>query len=261
MHKTLDPIKLVIVEDEPISATYLKKHIKDTGIECKVVAEMAKTTEAAAFFTTNNDYDLVFMDIQLEDGDCFKILNNVSIEKPIVFCTTFDTYALKAFKYNSIDYLLKPLNKEAVQEAIKKYQALRRNHDSSHLARMDKMIETMAPTAYKKRFLVRSGNKLKLVQISDVVCFYSNGGDTRLIDKNGGEHLIDFTMERLERLADPASFFRINRKMTINMDYIHSVEDYFNNRLMVKMLKKVPFDLVVSRNRAKEFKFWLKGIA
>ena len=108
---------------------------------------------------------------------------------------------------------------------------------------------------------MRSGNKLQLILIDNVVCFYSNEGDTRLIENNGNEHVIDFTMERLEKIVNPQSFFRINRKMSVNIDYIHSVEDYFNNRLKIRMQKKVPFDLVVSRNRVKEFKIWLKGIS
>jgi DNA-binding LytR/AlgR family response regulator len=244
-----------------VSSKYLKKQIQDTGIKHKVVAEITKANAAIDFFSTNNDYDLVFMDIHLEDGDCFQILNSVTIEKPIIFCTTFDTYAIKAFKYNSIDYLLKPVKKDAVEIAFKKYHSLIKTQDNSHLERMDKMMETIAPTDYKKRFLVRSGNKLQLILIDNVVCFYSNEGDTRLIENNGNEHVIDFTMERLEKIVNPQSFFRINRKMSVNIDYIHSVEDYFNNRLKIRMQKKVPFDLVVSRNRVKEFKIWLKGIS
>ncbi|WP_339337959.1 MULTISPECIES: LytR/AlgR family response regulator transcription factor [unclassified Croceitalea] len=261
MNNTLDPIKLVIVEDEPISSTYLKKQINDIGIDYQVVAEIARTTDATAFFTSNKDYDLVFMDIHLEDGDCFKLLNEVTIEKPIVFCTTFDSYALKAFKYNSIDYLLKPVNKDDVEIALKKYLSLKKIEDNSHFERMDKMMETIAPTEYKERFLVRKANKLKLVHTDDVVCFYSNEGDTRLIEKNGSEHIIDYTVERLEKLMNPKYYFRINRKMCININYLHSVEDYFNNRLKIMMQKKMPFDLIVSRNRAKGFKVWLKGIS
>lgn len=201
------------------------------------------------------------MDIHLQGGDCFKILNRINIDKPIIFCTTFDTYAIQAFKYNSIDYLLKPVTKEIIELALKKYQSLKKNSDNSYIERMDKMMDSIAPTQYKKRFLIRQANKLKLVKTDDIVCFYSDEGDTRLIEKNGSEHIIDFTMERLENLVNPNNHFRINRKMTINIDYIHSVEDYFNNRLKVKMQKKIPFDLVVSRNRVRKFKAWLKGIS
>jgi len=102
---------------------------------------------------------------------------------------------------------------------------------------------------------------LKLISVNDVVCFYSDEGDTRLIENNGCEYIIDYTMERLEKLVNPENYFRINRKMAINIDYIHSVEDYFNNRLKIKLQKNVPFDFVVSRNRVREFKTWLKGIS
>lgn len=250
-----------MIEDEPISSSYLKKQIRDLGVKHRIVAEITSVNKAIEFFSSDKDYDLVLMDIHLEDGDCFQILNNVSVEKPIIFCTTFDTYAVKAFKYNSIDYIIKPVKKDALENALKKYLALKKLQDNSHLERVDKMMDYIAPTVYKKRFLVRSGNKLKLVLINQGVCFYSNEGDTVLIDNNGIEHIIDFTLERLEKILDPQCFFRINRKVTLSMDYIHSVEDYFNNRLIVKMQKKIPLDLVVSRNRVKDFKLWLKGIS
>lgn len=256
-----ETIKIVIVEDEPISSTYLKNLITQTSFKTEVVKEIDSVSEAISYFKENSSVDLIFMDIHLGDGTCFDILNTIGIEKPIIFCTTFDTYALQTFKYNSIDYIVKPAEQQGVENALKKHQLLLNNKDNSHLARMDKMMETIAATEYKKRFLVRSKNRLKLISVNDVVCFYSDKGDTRLIENNGCEYIIDYTMERLEKLVNPENYFRINRKMAINIDYIHSVEDYFNNRLKIKLQKKVPFDFVVSRNRVREFKTWLKGIS
>jgi len=256
-----EPFKIVIVEDEPISSAFLKNLISQTSFKTEVLKEIDSVSEAISYFKNNLSHDLIFMDIHLGDGTCWDILNAISVEKSIIFCTTFDTYAIQAFKYNSLDYIVKPAKNQDIENALKKYQLILKNQDNSHLERMDKMMETIAPTEYKKRFLVRSENRLKVIHIKDVVCFYSDEGDTRLIENNGSEYIIDYTMERLEKLVNPSSYFRINRKMTINIDYIHSVEDYFNNRLKIKLQKKVPFDFVVSRNRVKEFKTWLKGIS
>ena len=254
-------IKLVLIEDEPAYSLLLKKILEDINMDHTIVKEASTNKDALAFFQGTTDYDLVFMDIQLEDGYCFEMLNNITIEKPIIFCTSYDTHAIEAFKYNSIDYLLKPVKKEAVAAALKKYKKFQVNQDNSYLERIDKMISEIAPTEYKKRFLVRQASKLKLVNIDDIVCFYSDEGDTKLIEKNGTEYCIEYTMERLESLVDPKHFSRINRKVSINVNYLHSAEDYFNNRLKVKMQKEIPFDLVVSRNRVKDFKAWLKGVS
>ncbi len=256
-----EPIKIVIVEDEPVSSTYLKVLISQTPFKTEVVKQIESVPEAITYFKENLSADLIFMDIHLRGGTCFDILSTIGLEKPIIFCTTFDTYALQTFKYNSIDYIVKPAEPLDIENALKKHQLLQKNQDNSHLAQIDRMMETMAPTTYKKRFLVRIKNRLELTDIKDVVCFYSDDGDTKLVENNGSEHIIDYTMERLEKLVNPGDFFRINRKIAINIDYIHSVEDYFNNRLKIKLLKKLPFDFVVSRNRVREFKAWLKGIS
>ena len=238
----------------------MQKQIKKAGFEFQIIAEITNTVDAIRFFSTNTDYDLVFMDIRLQDGYCFKILDAITIEKPIVFCTTFDNYAIDAFKYNSIDYLVKPVKKEAVKTALEKYQFLKKLQENSSLEHNDELTKSLTPTTYKKRFLIRTRNKLKLIHTNNAVCFYSSEGDTNLIEKNGNTHVVDFTMERLDKVINPSCFFRINRKITINIDYIHCIEDYFNNRLKIKMEKDIPFDLIVSRNRVKDFKIWLKGI-
>lgn len=240
----------------------MQKQIEHTGFEYQVVAEIKSVAESIIFFSSNTDYDLIFMDIHLEDGNCFKILNEVLIEKPIIFCTTFDTYAIEAFKYNSIDYLIKPVKKESIEAALAKYWTLLRSKNYNSSDKIDKMMDFLALNQkHKKRFLVRKGNKQKLVKSQNILCFYSTEGDTKLIEQNGNEHIIDFTMERLEKLVNPTMFFRINRKIAINIDYIYSIEDYFNNRLKIRMEKNIPLDLVVSRNRVKDFKLWLKGVS
>ena len=258
MGKTL---KIVIVEDEPISSAYLKKLIRDTGIDHEIVAELDSIAECLIFFAEGGDYDIAFMDIHLGDGTCFELLNSLTIEKPIIFCTTFDSYAVEAFKYNSIDYILKPAKLEDINAALKKYWSFKKVDEDDYLARIGSMMQDLSPPNYKKRFLIRENNKLKLVDISHVACFYSDEGQTHLVDRSGKDYLIEFTLERLENLLNPEQFFRINRKVTISIDEIHSVEDYFNNRLKIRLNSRFNMDMVVSRNRVRDFKSWLKGVS
>ena len=123
------------------------------------------------------------------------------------------------------------------------------------------MVSSISTPKYKKRFLVRVRNKLRLITINQITCFYSDEGQTHLVDKSGNNHIIDYTLERLEELLDPEQFFRINRKITVSIDEIHSVEDYFNNRLKIRLNSRFKMDMVVSRNRVRDFKSWLKGVS
>ena len=129
------------------------------------------------------------------------------------------------------------------------------------MQRMGLMIESLNPRVYKKRFLIKSNNKMKLIEVAQIICFYSDEGQTHLVDKSGNDHKIDYTMERLEELLNPEQFFRINRKVAISINEIHSVEDYFNNRLKIRLNSRFSMDMVVSRNRVRDFKNWLKGVS
>lgn len=254
-------LKIVIVEDEPISSAYLKKLIRDTGIHHEIVGVLDSIAECLIFFGEQPSYDLIFMDIHLGDGTCFELLNSLTIEKPIIFLTTFDSYAIEAFKYNSIDYILKPAKLEDINAALNKYWSIKKVDEEDYMERMGLMVENLSPRSYKKRFLIRENNKLKLVDISQILCFYSDEGQTHLVEKSGNDHSIEYTLERLEDLLDPEHFFRINRKVTISIDEIHSVEDYFNNRLKIRLKNRFSMDMVVSRNRVKDFKSWLRGVS
>ncbi|MET1260231.1 LytTR family DNA-binding domain-containing protein [Flagellimonas sp. DF-77] len=259
--KNENNLGIVIVEDEPISSEYLKKLIRDTGVDHHIVQNLDSVSDAMAFFAQKVDFDLIFMDIHLGDGTCFDILNAVDVDKPIIFCTTFDMYAVQAFKYNSIDYILKPAKPVDIEKAIQKYRSLQKVEEEDYLLRIDKMMTSFIGTNYKKRFLVRKNHKLTLIHIDQVVGFYSEEGQTYLIEESENEHHVDFTLERLEEMLDPGQFFRINRKMIISINFLKSIEDYFNNRLKIKLTHKSSNDLIVSRNRVKEFKNWLKGVS
>jgi len=255
-------LKIAIIEDEPISRAYLKNLMDKTGIEHQIVQELDSVSDGLIFFAKNPELDLIFMDIRLGDGSCFDILKTIRIDTPIIFCTTFDTYAIEAFKYNSVDYILKPAKLGDIQAALNKFLAINRLGHTNYLLRTNQMIKSIKYPEFKTRFLIRKNNKLKLVDINTVNFFYSENGQTYLVEKSGNEHVVDYTLERLEALLNPAEFFRINRKMTVNINQIHSVEDYFNSRLKIRLQNgKKDLNYVVSRNRVKYFKNWLKGVS
>ena len=254
-----EDIRIVLVEDEPITGAYLQNLLQKSSFPCSVVKTLDSVHAAEEFFQSDTLYDLVFMDIHLGDGTCFDLLNGVRVDQPIVFCTTFDSYAIEAFRYNSLDYILKPAQLQDIENSLKKYKELQSNQRTEYLERMDQMMESLVNPSYKKRFLIRFKNKLTLMNIEQIMCFYSEEGNTFLLDTMGQSYPIDYTLDRLESLIDPRCFFRINRKTIICMDFIHSVEDYFNNRLKIRLSKKNELELVVSRNRVKPFKDWLKN--
>ncbi|MGD1945345.1 MAG: LytR/AlgR family response regulator transcription factor [Croceivirga sp.] len=258
MGKTL---RIVIVEDEPISSAYLKKVIRDSGIQHEIVGELDSIANCLIFFSEQPSYDIIFMDIHLGDGTCFELLNSLTIQKPIIFLTTFDSYAIDAFKYNSIDYILKPAKTDEIKNALNRYWSIKKTEEEEYLSRMGLMMDSLHPKSYKNRFLIRINNKMKILIVSQVICFYSDEGQTHLVDKSGNDHIVDYTLERLEELLDPEQFFRINRKVTISINEIHSVEDYFNNRLKIRLNSRFNMDMVVSRNRVRDFKNWLRGIS
>ena len=186
-----EPFKIVIVEDEPISTAYLKKMLKETGIEHQIVGELDSVSESMLFFGKNPYYDLVFMDIHLGDGTCFELLDAKVIEKPIIFCTTFDNYAIQAFKYNSIDYLLKPASQDDIDTAMDKFMNMKNNGEATYFERMDKMLSSLKEPRHKKRFLIKKDNHLELIEAKNIVYFYSEAGHTFLVNNKGEEFLVE----------------------------------------------------------------------
>lgn len=257
-------LKIVIIEDEPISEISLKKLIQNTGIDYEIISTLHSVANCLSFFDKPIEYDLIFMDIHLDDGTCFELLNQIVIEKPVIFLTTSDSYAIDVFKYNSIDYIIKPAKLEDIQNALKKYWFIKGVDNTEHISRIANMAQNVNSSSnYKKRFLIRIRNRLKIIGIDQIAFFYSEEGQTYLVDHSDKHYLIEFTIERLEYLLNPEHFYRINRKVIISITEIKTIEDYFNHRLKIKLSKSVnsSINLIVSRNRVKDFKNWLKGLS
>lgn len=252
--------RILIIEDEPFAADHLEILIQQLQADAKILAKLSTVRESIQWIKTHQEYDLIFTDIQLADGTCFEIFPEVEIKVPIIFTTAYDQYALRAFKVNSVDYLLKPIDKPALQAAFDKLERLRQEANPPPAfgpKQLQQLIQSMQP-AYKQRFAVKIGDHLKLVPTDQVLYFLSQHKLTYLVTKEGKKYPIQYTLQELEDLLNPKQFFRINRQMLLRDRAIEDVATISNSRLKVK----IPFSkaaVVVSRERCSDFKDWLDG--
>lgn len=252
-------MKVVIIEDEAFAAMRLKKMIQEYDPQIQIVAELESVAESVRWFKANPEPDLIFLDIHLEDDLSFAIFDQVNILSPIIFTTAFDEYAIKAFKLKSIDYLLKPIVHEELAAALKKYEHFSGlNRHAVDLQSLYNLITT-SEKKYRERFSISIGTKLKMVELSDTAYFFVLDKGTFLRTYQGHTYLIDYTLDKLEEMLNPVSFFRINRKYLINVASIVNMVSYSRGR--VKLELKPPaddeFDAIVSIDRSGEFKKWL----
>ncbi|WP_149276153.1 LytR/AlgR family response regulator transcription factor [Pareuzebyella sediminis] len=248
----------IIIEDEKPAARRLSRLLKDLEIEVSTMLHSVE--EAVVWFEKNKHPDLIFLDIQLSDGLSFEIFEAVEINSAIIFTTAYDEYALKAFKLNSIDYLLKPIDDEELAMAVKKYLSTDRRPKKLALDFEDikRLLVNPLEREYKKRFTARVGQHLKIINADEVECFYSENKGTYLATSEGRNYLLDTTLENLESELEPKSFFRVSRKFYVNIDHIKDIVSYTNSRLKVKLNRYQDQEIIVSRERVRDFKLWLE---
>ena len=250
----------LIVEDEYHAAKRLKELIEKNNPGSVCLAVIDSVEDAISWFNDNTAPDLAFFDIQLADGLSFDIFQKVNIDVPVIFTTAFDEYALKAFKTNSVDYLLKPIDEAELIVAIDKYKRYFEGGftpiDSGVISQL--MQKLNAPE-YIKRFLIKQGTSLSYVSMDDIAYFYSRDGLTFLVTQNNHKHNIDYTMEQVEDLVDPSTFFRINRKLITSARAVSLMSNYFNSRLKLTLQPAHTEDVIVSREKVKNYKAWMTG--
>jgi DNA-binding LytR/AlgR family response regulator len=251
---------VVIIEDEQHNMRMLAGMLQTLRPAWEVVATCESVKQSVAWLRSNPQPDLILMDIQLADGICFSIFDQVEVKSSIIFTTAFDNYAIQAFKVNSIDYLLKPIKEEDLEQALEKLEQLK-PADTTPPSLID-YSEILAAIRtgrkeYRKRFLITSGNKYFKLNAGEIACFISENKITTAITFTGEKHVVDFSLERLEEELDPDFFFRVDRRSIINIDIISRFEDYFGGKLIVKL--KPPFNekITVSRLKASAFKYWV----
>ena len=250
-------MNVIIIEDEKPAARRLSRLLADLNVE---VSTMLHSVEESINWFQNNEHpDLIFLDIQLSDGLSFEIFDVVEVHSAIIFTTAYDEYALQAFKLNSIDYLLKPIDDEDLEKAVKKYQLLKPEKKQLSLDFEDikKLLVNPVEREYKKRFTAKVGQHLKIINADEVECFYSENKGTYAATKDGRNYLLETTLENLETELSPETFFRVSRKFYINVNSIKDIVSYTNSRLKIKLNSFNEQEIIVSRERVKDFKFWL----
>lgn len=251
-------MNVIIIEDEKPSARRLQRML--TELDFKAETMLHSVEESIEWFQNNEHPDLIFLDIQLSDGLSFEIFEQVEVKSAIIFTTAYDEYALQAFKLNSIDYLLKPIDEDDLGKAVHKYKERLPKQEAVTLDFEDikKLLVNPIEREYKKRFSVKVGQHLKLINIDDIECFYSENKGTYLHTSEGRNYLLDTTLEQLENELEPQTFFRINRKFFININAIKDMVSYTNSRLQIKLNSYNEQEVIVARERVKDFKMWLE---
>jgi len=248
-------MKVLIIEDEDAAARRLQKMVKEIVPEAEI-KDPLDSVEAVLNWLQGNEWpDLIFMDIHLADGSSFEIFNHVQVEKPVIFTTAYDQYAIQAFKVNAIDYLLKPIKKQELEQAIGKYQKW------SGGAQMDyaQLARALQGEQYNKRFLIRIGQSIRVVEMKEAAYFYTESKITFVVTKEGKRYPLDYSLEKLEEMADPQHFFRINRQFIVNIDAIKEMYAYSKSRVKLGLAPSCDLDTVVSTERSPHFKKWLVG--
>lgn len=249
-------MKVVIIEDEQLTAQRLENMLRKYDATIDIQATLPSVAESVDWFKTNPDPDLVFMDIHLEDGQSFSIFETINLDVPVIFTTAYDEYMIKAFKVNSVDYLMKPLNYEELVQAIEKYKRLHAQHASPNLDTLIQSIQQKG-VSYKDRFLVSIGSRLRTIELPEIQYFYSAEKITFLVTKENQRFPIDYSLDKISSMLDPKLFFRINRQMMVKLSAIANIHVYPKGKLRVDLQPAMKEEVFVSLDRVVEFKEWL----
>lgn len=254
-------MKVLIVEDERLAAQRLQHLLMEYDPSVEVIGIAESISETVQLLKQQPHPDLLLLDIQLSDGHSFEIFKSVPFNKPIIFTTAYDQYAIDAFKLFSIDYILKPVTAEALGYALNKYRSISNNvflqTDYSLLA---KQLHREIGSSYKNRFLAKVGQRLFFVEVGDIAFFQADNKIVYLVDKDGNRFVIDYTLEKLEALLNPRDFFRLNRRFIVKVSAIEHIKPFYNSRLKLSVKGATTSEeMIISRERVSEFKAWAEA--
>jgi len=261
-------MNVFIVEDEELAVRKLTKLLQDVDPTLQIVGTAASVRASVSWLEANvpgqsSAPDLILMDIELADGQSFEIFEQTTVTAPVIFTTSYDEYALRAFKVNSIDYLLKPIKRHELEASLQKHRRLNATahaEPGSHMsidALVQQLRQQVAPAEHRRRFLVRHLSQWVPVDVSDIAYFYSEEGVSLFRTRSNQKFPVDYTLDELEAMLDPSHFFRANRQFIVDISSVQQIHPYFNNKLKLT-LKPAPDDeVLVSRERATEFKKWM----
>lgn len=255
-------MRILIIEDEELAAKRMIQLVKEIEPDAEIFGPLDTVVSAVEHLKANPSYDLMFLDIQLADGRSFSIFEAVKIETPVIFTTAYDEFALKAFDLNSIDYLLKPINKDKLKTAIDKYKKLKEYFGDEVNTRLYEILKTIRQSDianYKDRFLVFKGDSLLPIKTKEIACFYAEDKAVLLLTSDNRRFVISNTLDELEGKLDPRCFFRVNRQFIVAVDAVKKVSNYFGFKLKLDIQPDPGIEIVISRARVADFKFWMSG--
>ena len=252
-------MKVFIIEDEQPAVTRLSKMLLTIRPDIEITGQAESIQKAVAHLNNNKSNQLIFMDIHLADGLSFEIFNQTTIEAPVIFTTAYDQYALQAFKVNSIDYLLKPIDEEELDRAIQKHEQLNGKKRDNQTDQLLRMLKELNAPQHKERILIKRGQQLSYLKVAQIAYFFAEGKFAYAVDTQYNKYILDNTLSDLDTELSPRLFFRINRNLIVHIEAISKVHSWAGNRLQVELKAPALTDTVVSREKVAAFKDWLGG--
>ncbi|MEO6734494.1 MAG: LytTR family DNA-binding domain-containing protein [Ferruginibacter sp.] len=257
-------MKVLIIEDEELAVKKLQKTLASVDETAEVVGVADSIRSSVSWLESNPTPDLILMDIELADGQSFEIFDKVDVKSTVIFTTSYDEFALKAFKVNSVDYLLKPIQKEDLEAALDKFRKMKNIYGSSNggpALNVDSLIKELQlklqPKEFRKRFLVKHAQKLVSIEVDDIAYFYSDGRLNFFKTNDNKKYVVDYTMDELEEMLNPEVYFRISRSFYVSIASVDQIHDYFGNRLLLNLKPPVDKEALVSREKVTDFKKWM----
>jgi two-component system LytT family response regulator len=250
-------MKVLILEDEERTARHLEELIHRYDKTIQVLATLPSVTKASDWLMKNDAPQLIFMDIHLEDALVFRLFEKIRITTPVIFTTAYDEYMIQAFKVNSIDYLLKPVQLPELQSALDKYQSLQKHFTQINYQTLVELIGNKTTSAYKDRFMITAGNRITTVDAKNIACFFLEAKATYLFTDKGQRLVVSYSLDELSQCLDPRLFFRVNRQCIISHSSIRNAYSYSPGKLKVELQPAAPNEIFVSGDRMNDFKVWL----
>jgi len=249
-------MRVLIIEDEAIAADNLENQLLKIEPDIKILSKIDSIRDAVNWLSVNSA-DLIFLDIHLSDGLSFSIFEQVEVNTPIIFTTAYDQYTLKAFKVYSIDYLLKPIELDELKHSIEKYKSLIGERSQNQIDIQALLESFKPPTEFQKRFIVHTGQKIKMIKTSEIAWFNGSDRGTFLCTFSNSSYAVDFSLDKLENVIDPEKFFRINRNYIINIEAINEMYTMSKSRIKVELKPKPDDETLISFNRMSNFRKWI----
>ncbi|MES2063625.1 MAG: LytTR family DNA-binding domain-containing protein [Bacteroidota bacterium] len=252
-------MRVIIIEDEAKTAKELKGMLQELDSEIRVEAILPSVSSAIIWLNNNPTPNLIFSDIQLGDGLSFEIFREVQTDAPVIFCTAFDEYAIRAFESNSIDYLLKPVEEDMLQKSLEKYFRLKEHliNGAQYTNNLNKVLVQM-DASYKQNILVHYREKIIPMRVTEIQFIYASEGVVYIYDSHEKSYPVQYTIEQLETMLNPQQFFRANRQYIVNRDTIQNIEHYFNRKLYVSTKIAPPEKIIISKIKAQPFLKWIE---